>query len=71
MERKEEILNLSAQIYGYIERKMKEHKDYAEEVQKGCQRFGYSKFIPQDYVDGYRAALSDLERLLAEIKIGG
>lgn len=71
MERKEDILNLSAQIYEYIERKMKEHREHAEDVQKGCQKFGYNKFIPRDYVDGYDAALSDLERLLAEIKIGG
>lgn len=70
-ERKEDILKLSADIYEYIENKIMEHKQFAEEVMKGCEKLGYKKYIPPDYVDGYESALLNITRMIDKIKIGG
>lgn len=71
MSRKEEILMHSALIYDHVETKMKEHMEFAKDIQKGCTRLGYSKFIPAEYIDGYDSALTNMIRILSDIKIGG
>lgn len=71
MNRKEEILMYSALIYDHVETKLKEHIEFAKEIQKGCNHLGYGKFIPPEYIEGYDHALVNMSLILSDIKIGG